>query len=269
MMYLFLVLSLSVFAQTEALRRMEPVKNPQKLEDFDHINKGCPENSECDKVMGSMLARWKETLEKLPEDRIKASAIIEDFHKKSGLPVEFYTNQKSQLGFRPVIYSSPCSEHNPKTGDKILRGISLVRSMQKDKVVIWKDPALLEVPTSESLIVPQTIQIMDGANQATFYAPINDQPLFIKDKSLVILREDEGVFYALKISADGVWKVIPLDLTTLSSYEEKRENVTCPAPAGDKKISRPKEFNLEFCKTVWDDDQKKVVTVKMLQGCSI
>jgi hypothetical protein len=272
MMYVFLIFSLALWAQTPTPQRVDALPNPQKVEDFDHQNKGCPENSECDVAMGKMLARWKLLLDKLTtlKEKEKIPSFIEEFRQKFGLPVEFYTYQNSQLGFKPALFSSPCKEHQAKDpSQRTLKGIAFLKGLEKDKAIIWREDAQIEVPTTQSLVVPQPVMILNGPNPTTFYLPIGDQPLFIKDKSLVVLREDEGIFYGLSVAVNGVWKVIPLDLKNLSTWEDQRETVQCPILALEKKAPQPKEFNIEFCKTVWDEDQKKIVIVKMFQGCSI
>ncbi len=272
MMYVFLIFSLNLWAQGPTPQRTDILPNPQKVDDFDHQNKGCPENSECDVAMGKMLQRWKLLIEKLAEikEKDKTSQYIEEFRQKYGLPVEFYTYQNSQLGFRPVLFNSPCKEHNPKdASQRTLKGIAFLKGLTKDKAIVWREDAQIEVPTAQSLVVPQPVMIMDGPNPTTYYLPIGDQPLLIKDKGLVVLREDEGVFYALHTSLNGDWKVIPLDLKNLSTWEDRRENVKCPVLAVEKKAPQPKEFAVEFCKTIWDEDLKKSVIVKMFQGCAI
>ncbi len=92
--------------------------------------------------MGHMLSRWKELGTKLKEitDTNKVAQAIELFRAKYGIPVEFYTNQKSQQGFKPVLYSSPCKAHNPKDQkEKVLKGIAFVKGISNEKAHIWRD----------------------------------------------------------------------------------------------------------------------------------
>ncbi len=261
-----LFLCLPLFAQ--APRRIQVLPNPQKLEDFDHPVKGCPENSECDEVMGSMLARWSDLIGKLSDEKFEKAKIpnmLEAFRQKYGLPVDFYTYQVSQLGFKPLLYNSPCKEHNPKETEKrTLKGEAFLKSLSLEKAVVQRAETVMEVPTKDSLVVGQPVHVIGGLK---YILPLEDQPLFIKDKELIVLREVEGLYYALKVSTTGEWKVIPLDQTNLSQWEDKRETVTCPI----EKVAtpHPKEFNLEFCKNIWDEDQKKTVIVRMYQGCAI
>jgi len=263
--YLLIFITLPLWAQNKP--RIQVIPNPQSLEDFDHEFKGCPENSECDQVMGHMLSRWKLLVSKLKDitDPNKNAQALELFRAKYGIPVEFYTNQKSQLGFKPALNSSPCKEHNPKDQkEKVLKGIAFVKSISNEKAVIWRDQAQIELPLKDNM-APQPVKVYYDAGAVTYQLPLNDQPLFIKGRELYILREDEGLYYTLKVSENGDWKVVSIDMTQLSKWEDKRSEVTCPK---DPEKSPP-EFNIQFCKTVWDVDAKKALPVKIRQGCLI
>lgn len=265
--YLLFFLSLSVFA--EVPRQIQVIPNPQSVEDFDHQFKGCLENSECDQVMGLQLSRWKELIDKLKEDKVEAAKkpqFVELFRGKYGIPVEFYTYQKSQQGFKPLLFNSPCKDHNPKDpNQKVLRGIAFVKSLTKEKAVVWRDQTQIEVPTDE-LLMPQPVTVYYPEGAKTYYLPLGEQPLFLKNKEMYVLREEDGFFYPLKVSENGDWKIEGLDMARLTEWEDKKENATCPK---DEKKLAPKVFGVEFCKSVWDEDSKKTVVVKMHQGCVI
>lgn len=264
--YLLFFISLSVFSQTTP--QIQVIPNPKSLDDFDHQFKGCQENSECDQVMGLQLTRWKDLLTKVNDQKVepaKKAQYIELFRAKYGIPVEFYTQQKSQLGFKPMLFDSHCKEHNPKTGPKILKGTAFVKSLNKERAVVWRDQAQIEVPVGE-LFLPQTVSVYEGANVDTYLLPIGDQPLYIKNKDLHILREEDGFFYMLRISQNGDWKVENVQTSKLSEWEDKRAEVVCPK---DKTKLDPGVFGIEFCKTVWNEDLKKAVVVKLHQGCII
>ena len=261
--YLLIFLSLSAIAQSKP--QIQVIPNPQSIEDFDHQYKGCLENSECDQIMGVQLTRWKDLISKVKDEKIdsaKKSQFIELFREKYGIPVEFYTYQKSQQGFKPLLFNSPCKEHNPKdVNQKVLKGIAFVKALNKDTATVWRDQTQIEVPTELLVAQPVTVYYPEGPK--TYYLPLGDQPLFIKGKSMYVLKEEDSFFYALKIQETGEWKIENLDMTRLSEWEEKRQNVTCPKD----KISVPKIFGTEFCKTAWDEDLKKEVTIKMREGC--
>lgn len=262
--YLLLFLSLSAFSQVKP--RIQVIPNPESAEDFDHQFKGCPENSECDQVSAHMLTRWKGLITKLKEipDTNKTSQALELFRAKYGIPTEFYTNQKSQIGFKPVLYSSSCKAHNPKIGEKILKGTSFVKSLSETTAILWRDQAQIELPVKEN-ITAQPLRVYYDGSPATYYLPLGDQPLFIKARELYILKEEDGYYYTLKISENGDWKIVNLDMSELSVWESKREEVACPKDTH----KAPAIFGTQFCKTIWDVDAKKVIVAKIAMGCPI
>ncbi|MES2526882.1 MAG: hypothetical protein V4598_07330 [Bdellovibrionota bacterium] len=255
---------LSVAAPT-----IKVMEEPKSMEDFEHQNKGCPANSECDPVMGHQLQNWSSLVKRLGAAETTPSAKkaqeAEEFREKAGIPAEFYTTVKSQQGFKPFYFHSPCKDHNPKKDEeRTLRGSAFIKSMTKDKAVVWRDQAQIEVPVGE-LLTPQPITVFTSTGAENYFIPIDDQPLFIKDKALHILKEDEDFFFVLKIDQKGDWKIVDVDLTKLSDWEDKREYVACPA---EKEKKTPKQFGATFCKTVWDEDAKKPVVVRMHAGCN-
>lgn len=264
----YLLIFISTVALAQPKPRIEVIPNPKTIEDFDHQYKGCPENSECDQVMGLQMSRWNELITKLKNevsDPKKKAQFMELFRSKYGMPVDFYTSQKSQQGFKPLLFDSPCKNHNPKEGPKTLRGKAFVKSISDKNAVVWRDQTQIEVPVGE-LLIPQPVYVYSGDKPELYYIPIDDQPLFIKDKSLFVLKEEEDHFYMLKVSPKGDWKVEEVDMTRLSNWEEKKSNVTCPK---EPQNPNPGVFKDEFCKTIWSEDLKNPVVIKLFQGCSI
>lgn len=267
MTYIYFLLFITFGAMAQPTPKVQVIPNPESPEDFEHEFKGCPENSECDQVMGLQLSRWKDLISKLKNDEMpssKKAAYLEVFRSKYGIPVEFYTNKKSELGFKPLYFNSSCKDHNPKIEEnRTLRGIAFLKSLTSSKGMVWRDQALIEVPT-DSLLVPQTTKVYYEDGTQDYYLPLSDQPLFIKNKELYVLKEEDDFFYVLKVSPSGEWKIVDLDFTKLSSWQEKKQNVPCPE---DKNKKVPNLFGTQFCKSVFNEDTGKPVTVKMQLGC--
>lgn len=265
--YLFIFLTLNLWATGEA-PKIQVLPGPQYTTDFEHQFKGCPENSACDQVMGLQMENWQKLITKLKDENItpeKKGQFLELFRAKHGIPTEFYTYKKSEQGFKPIYFNSQCSIHNPKKNElKVLKGTAFVKSINNERAIIWRDQTQIEVPIGE-IFIPQPVKVY-GPSSATYQLPIEDQPLFIKNNELYILKEDEDLFYILKISPNGDWQITSLDFTRLSEWEEKRQNTKCP---DDPTYKIPNIFGVSFCKTIWNEDLKKTVIIRMHQGCSI
>ena len=263
--YLLFFFTLAAYSQVP--KRIQVIPNPQSIEDFDHQFKGCPENSECDQPMGLLMERWKAMVQGLQKESITDAQkvqTLEEFRSKYGLPTEFFSIQKSQQGFRPILNSSSCKEHNPKDPQqKIFKGLAFARSLGPNSAVIWRDQAQIEVPLGE-LLSPQKVKVYWETPQ-TFFLALGDQPLFIKNKELFVLKEEDGFYFMLVVASDGSWKIQNVDMASLSKWEDQRQNVDCPL---EKDFLKP-PYYYEFCKTVWDIDLKKTVVVRMESGCAI
>lgn len=254
-------------AQGKLQGPVEVLPNPQSYEDFEHQNKGCPENSECDEVMGLQLSRWKKLLSEIKKSKDseeKRAETLENFRSKYGIPVEFYTTLKSQQGFRPLYFNSPCSHHNFKDDSKkILKGTAFLKGLSSKSAIIWRDQAQMEVPTEE-LLRAQPVRVYQKEGPEDYYLPLNDQPLYLTGKYLYVLREDDEVFYTLRISPEGEWRIVPTEFSKLSSREERRDYAKCP----DEKTATD-VFKIDFCKSVYDEKEEKSQIVRMHQGCAI
>lgn len=245
---------------------VDPPKNPESLDDFAHPNKGCPENSECDQVMGSMLQKFKILVEKLDSgefDQNYKAKEMEKFRISFGLPVNFYTQQKADQSFKPLLHTTPCKNHNPrdKTLSQILLGEAFIKKIDSKKGFIQRGNTLHEIPIGE-LFAPAPVEVFFDSRPLKFYIPLGDKPLYIKDKSLIILREVEGFYYVLKISSNGDWQVIPFDMSLIGQYSEKNTKVEC---ALDKSLSPT--FDTNYCENIWSEDLKKTILVKYYRGC--
>jgi hypothetical protein len=255
------------FAQAKLQGPVEVLPSPQSYEDFEHQNKGCPENSACDEVMGLQLTRWKKLLHSIKNSKDseeKKAQLLDEFRNKYGIPVDFYTTIKSQQGFKPLYFNSPCSHHNFKDDSKkILKGTAFLKGLSSKSATIWRDQAQMEVPTEE-LLKAQHVRVYSNDGPEDYYLPLNDQPLYLAGKHLFVLREDDDVFYTLRISQEGEWKIVPTEFSKLSSREERRDNAKCP----DEKTS-DEIFKIEFCKSVYDESLDKSFIMRMHQGCAI
>lgn len=235
----------------------------------DHLNSGCPENSECDQVMGIQLKRWQNLLKNLQareKDPKKQAAFIQGHLDLYGVPAEFYTHNKSAHSFKPLYYNSACAEHNPKgkPADKVLRGMSFIKGTKNKNALLWRDQASLEIPVNDQLdLAPLDIAYDDQLK--TYLVPLEEEPLFISKDGPVFLREYDGFFYILLVKDSGEWKIGVMDFMTLSSFEEKKRAINCPQKEKAPKLTGP--FNLILCKEIWDDAAKKTRPVYLRRGC--
>jgi hypothetical protein len=264
--YLMFFISFLSFAQMRP--KIELIPGPKTAEDYEHQFKGCLENSECDLVMGLQLSRWGDLIKKIKDPQLetqKKSQLLELFREKYGIPVEFYTNQKSQQSFKPMLFDSHCKNHQLKNSPKILKGTAFLKSISSDSGIIWRDQTQIVIPLGESLR-PQPVYAYLEKGSLLYQLPLGEEPLYMKNDKLYVIRESEEFFYMLSISAQGEWKIESADMENLSRWEIKRSEVPCPQ---DKIPVDERFFAVSFCKSIWHEDLKRNVTVRLHQGCVI
>ena len=262
--YLLFFLTFTAFAQTQPVIKVLPIQPTP--EDYEHLNPGCPENSECDPLMGQQMKKWMDLVKKVTFEEStpqSKSAQIEAFRAQFGIPVEVYTTQKSQQGYKPILFSSTCRDHSAKADQKILKGTAFIKGITSRAGQVWRNSAQLEVPISD-IFTPQPVTVFFPEGARTYYLPLGDQPLFVKDKALHVLKDEEDLFFMLKVGPAGEWSVEATDLSELSQWTDKRAEIACPK----SDVKTPAVFGSHFCKSIWDEDAKKNVVVLMHLGCA-
>ena len=180
---LYLLVFFIVSPYLQAVTTIKVLPETSMPQEFIHQNPGCLENSECDQVMGHQLKRWSDLLEN-PLMRGKAKGELLDKHlKESGIPTEFYTIQKVERFFKPMLFNSHCRNHNPKEGEKILRGTAFLKSLTPEKAIIWRDQTQIEFRPNEQLVA-QPLKVYFSEVPTTFMTSLDDQPLFIRNNKI-------------------------------------------------------------------------------------
>lgn len=264
LLFLFTFSAHSYFPQ--GTLKVVPPENPESLEDFAHPHKGCPENSDCDEKMGGQLLTFKTLVKELEaeEDFKLKIKKLEAYRSQFGLPVEFYTTQKADQNFKPLFYNSPCKNHNPKNKEnQTLLGVAFIKKISQGKGHIQRGDTLYEIPIGE-LFQPQPVEVFfDQKKPSLFYLPTGDKPLLIKDQGLIVLKEEDGFFYPLKISPNGEWLVSDFDLKDVTKWYEKTLHGSCP----ESTTKAPDAFGTFYCEHIWSEDLKKNIPVKYYRGC--
>lgn len=243
--------------------QIKVLPEPSGGHEFIHPNLGCLENSECDPVMGHQLNQWNKIIkDKERANREKRLALAKHL-KERGIPTEFYTAEKANPFFKPLLFNSHCRNHNPKEGVKTLHATAFIKSLTPQKALIWRDQTQIEYVPNE-MLVAQPIKVYFDEAPKIYLSSLDDQPLYIKDGKLYILKEYEDEFFLLEIDQQGQWQIVDLDITKLSFYEDKKIHMECPKAIGP----HPKEFEVRFCKGIWDESQSKLIPVEMYQGCA-
>jgi hypothetical protein len=277
---LFLTLSSSIYAQnlTPEQRVLElKKKKVLTMEDFDHENVGCPENSDCTKEMGLHRKNWLSLLRsisKIKKDSNDFISSIEDFRKKNGIPTSFYTNVGAFKRFSPIIFESSCPLHNPKKKEnKILIGEAFIKDVHEKIAHIKIQDTSHDIPIGD-LVHLDPVHIYDPLHpekNQIFYVPKGEKPIYINGDEITLLMEEEGVYFGLAIKASGEWKITTTKTHKDLGLEEFNQDVPC-----SKNDEANKFFGQEiykryyqdnFCQTIYDLKSKTQFQMRLPWSC--
>lgn len=257
--------ALPLFAQTQTA---EPAKS-LTYQDFAHPNKGCPENSDCDEVMGKLLDKWKKLAERWESDLPRSTKVKEMQLQLSqfGWPVEFYVKSQAKSGLNPILLSSTCSLHNPKDkpNDRIWRGQAFVRGTEGELVLFSRGDTEFKIKQADLFHLRPVIVYENDQPPKKFFLPIEENPIYLEKGKLQVVVESEGVYAMLGIPTDGLWEVHLSPESGLSEYFEDRTDVDCPKDAA--KTEAP-WFQFTHCQKLMNKDTGKAVVAQYFSACA-
>jgi hypothetical protein len=266
MKYLFLfVIGQCFIASLVGAQKIEVLKGAKSLDevgyaDLEHPHKGCPENSECNVEMGLDRQRWLKFLEdykKLSSDSLKNKALA-NFSTQFGWPLSFYFFAKVS-DFKPILFSSPCLEHNPKNKPeaKVLVATHFVKSLSPNLIFSQNKTDLSFEIGKDHFFAPAWVY---GINKTLYSIPINEAPLYFENDQMVLLINDEDEFFELLLSSNGNLKLRTFDF---KKPKVETEEITCP----EKLLEMPTPFSVSYCLEIPDIQLKKKKIVRLFRGC--
>lgn len=244
-----------------------------QYEEIAHENPGCPENSECDAIMGMQMKNWKTLVARFrngDQPRAVSEKMLHEFTTQKGWPSQFYARPEIRSTLAPILFSSRCALHNSKAPTlKLMRAEAFVKDVKDGSATIIKGNTEYKLKIGETIYLQQVIHHKPDKTQQIYWLPLGEKPLFIDGADLYTLVESEDFFSYLKSSPDGSWN---LSLTPpgkaeegLSFYYDQTEEVPCPEEA--KKIPLPLGFQRTYCKSLPDKEGKKTGVMQYFWDC--
>jgi hypothetical protein len=241
------------------------IKDPTALaqyEEIAHENKGCPENSECDALMGEQILKWKKFLESRPSDQGLAA-----YTKQVGWPSLFYARASIRSTLAPILFDSHCSLHNPKDSEhKLLKAISFIKSTQGEHAHISKGGVDYKLKLNEVIILSKIVLHLDSKQELVFYLPLGERPLFFHNEELVTLVESEDFYALLHSKKDGSWRFsLPSSalMAKMAGPYAIGDEVKCP----EKAHPIAEGFQKTWCRELPDQAGKRVGIVQVFWAC--
>jgi len=234
------IFSLSAQANpTSTASKSSPSTLPKIVTAFvDHADDGCPTNSYCSPFGGNERKKWMNFMEKLSGSRNTRTQKLEEFRKKTGIPLTAWVTPEKQKEKEIISWDSRCLHHQ-KEGNIFFPAEVLAPNLNtlKDK----------------KLVIDQTYTILKDNIVRTYMTPREEYPLYIDGDDLVFLREEEGNYYALKMSPAGLNEIIEAAKLDTEDYPTE---IKCPealinfAKEREKEKKRNLYLATPFCKQI-------------------
>lgn len=220
-------------------KRLKSMKDNVSYSDLAHENPGCPENSKCNEEMGLKMQAYNYVFKNYKNPYPNLNKL----KKKYGIPFKFYTKNLSD---NMISYTSKCRHHNPRKGE--------------GDVTYEASMFLKELPQDGSLGL---VEIEGLTSKIHFFIPIKDTPIFIKNKKLIIMREDsDNQSYYMTLNKNGSFRLSDISQRDLkiahSHLEPQRE-----CPEGEVNT----HFLGHYCRKIYNFDLKKVETIRLDWAC--
>jgi hypothetical protein len=236
-------------------------KKPLSYELFAHPNLGCPENSLCSKEMGKHNKAWRDLLKSITARNFnekKAVEEIEKFRSSNGIPVKLLVSENKKAIDFHILWDSDCKHH--RGVNKVYKSRSFISSTKDKSLQLHKKEMKNKSSDFISYELDKVI-IHNGDNKQTYLVPHGETPMYSYGDSLYFMREDEGIYYGLKIKNDGDWKVVHIRHKN-NRYFAGQDETKCP-----EKIKFSSKFKNSYCKKIWDIKLKKFLIAQYPWSC--
>ncbi len=199
---------------------------------------GCPENAFCTPEMGNIRANWLKAI------KSKSIKKIERFRINTGVPLGFWSNSPQKDA---ISWNSVCGAHNTE-----------------NYKLYWAEIFVKKLSARKEFILEKAWKQNKNGKIQSYPIPRGEVPGFIDNTSLVFIREEEGVYYGLRISHNGSLHIFkyPKGIPTSQSINCPKDLVT----AFEKHFQNINIYQDHHCKQIWNTKTKNYE--KMIFGLS-
>lgn len=197
---------------------------------LDHINKGCPTNSQCSKELGMIRLQW----ENLFKEK-KSPKEFNRFIKKNGFPLKAWVKTIDSKDSDVISWHSQCETH------------------RKEEINI-RTAELFHKKSFKNNILYHKIFIEKEGGIQKYIVPRNESPLFLDGNDLYFTIEEAGSYYGLKVDKNNTFNIVQTKKT-----DHFVEATNCSEALKKKFISEINDKNLYMfmnCRLIWNKKKK-------------
>ena len=191
----------------------------------------CPTNAYCQPLASAEYAPWGALFARLKKNSHDSIAEIARTTQKSGLPFPVWGNESSRKNPHAIFWESHCALQR-KMENKIYIGHLMAKKL----------PA-----TNADIILDHALELLPGGKIKKYIVPREEFPSWVEKDSFYFLREEEGIFYGLFISAKGNFHIQPV-----IKGDHPPEKLLCPPELLEAFQAQNNKGLIPYCKQIWD-----------------
>ncbi len=217
-----------------------------RMRTLEHTHYGCPINSICSKAMGTKILKWEKLLKSTnTKNQLKK---IRTFQKRYGLPFQFLTTHDHYQESNMAMWNSRCTHHNPKNKhNTIYKGMSFLKKIDNSKANRFNKVILYR-----------------KKKNLTFNIPYGDHPIFIKNNSLVFIKDYDDYYYQIAVRTSGAYSVVDHPYSIVQkALGENIKSVKCNSEIEYDQAY----FKKSYCQKLFNIDTGKLETIQMTWTC--
>jgi hypothetical protein len=233
MLKLFFTLSFFIAATTACFAALEY----SKIE-----FPGCPENAYCQKDAGIARQAWLNELEKFGKNNISENEFNKFLQNSNGVPIAAWASEEAGVLPRIMMWDSPCAQHKKEASKFYISEI------------FRKNLLETELKNFTTLYFSKAIGLDNYNKPFSMTIPRGDTPTFIENGYYYFLRVDEGKYYGLRISKEGLIKI-----SKVETIKEVPKEAVCVKEQVDlfvRMAPSPTFYQGYTCKDIWDKTSK-------------
>ncbi|MBC7427320.1 MAG: hypothetical protein H7336_01830 [Bacteriovorax sp.] len=203
---------------------------------------GCPENAYCQKATGIVRQQWLDELEKFGKNKISESDFNKILQNSNGVPIANWAAEEAGVLPRIIMWDSPCKQHKNEASKFYI------------SEVFRKNLLSSELKELSTLYFSKAVGVDSNKKIFTMTVPRGDTPTFSENGYFYYLREDNGKYYGLRISKEGLIKVSKVEV-----IKETVKEAVCLKEQVDvfmREAPSPTFYQGYTCKDIWDKTSK-------------
>lgn len=242
-----LINSIMIFTIFYQTTKANDVADPVfKENEFNHVNPGCPINSQCSKATGKKVLHWEKFLKTI--DSKNKTEKLNSYLKKYGVPLTFLAPIEAKIALDPIMWNSSCRIHNPKNpNNNIFKSVKFLKKLVKSDTLHFTP-----------------VRVYYEGEHKDFLIPYQDSLVMIDQSELVTLRDYDDFYYHLSIHQSGSLKIKSYSSDAIDlALDKKVAEVECPKTMNFNSTY----FAKTYCSKIWDNSAKKLRIIQYGWAC--